>query len=113
MVTANVPAILPVCKTVGGGNPFFSVQFCLDALGSDPRSADAGMNYRTHSLIAVDLLTANATSTAAKIESLIRRGGGRDDDDATARCLRSCQALYSGILQRQPGSKGAIQDEGQ
>ncbi|KAF8724951.1 hypothetical protein HU200_020669 [Digitaria exilis] len=65
MVKADVPSILPAIHS--------SVQFCRGALGSDGQSATAGMNYRAHSLIAVDLLTANATSTAAMIDGLLRR----------------------------------------
>lgn len=112
-VTANVPYIVPVCKTIGGGSNYFDVQFCLGALGSDARSAGADMDYHTYSIIATDLLTANATSTAAKIAGLIPReggSGGRDDDDATVRGLRSCQALYAGIVQRQPSCAAAIKD---
>ncbi|XP_062183175.1 uncharacterized protein LOC133887249 [Phragmites australis] len=104
-----VPSILPVCKTVGGGSTFFDVQFCVEALGSDGRSANAGMNYRAYSIIAIDLLTANATSTATKIDGLLREGGG--EGDATTRCIRSCQALYRGIVQRQPGCAAAVKDK--
>ncbi|KAL6870997.1 hypothetical protein ACP4OV_014845 [Aristida adscensionis] len=61
---------------------------------------------------AVDLVTANATSTAAKIDGLLTPGGsgGGDDGggDATARCLRSCRALYGGIVRRQPGCAAAV-----
>lgn len=113
-VTANVLYIVPVCKTIGGGSNYFDVQICLGALGSDARSAGADMDYHTYAIIAADLLTANATSTAAKIAGLIPReagGGGRDyDDDATVRGLRSCQALYAGIVQRQPSCAAAIKD---
>ncbi|RCV36333.1 hypothetical protein SETIT_7G310200v2 [Setaria italica] len=106
VATSEVPSILPVCKTVGGGSTFFDVQYCLEALGSDGRSANAGMNYRTYSSIAADLLAANATSTATKIGGLLRgRGGG---DEATTRCLRSCQALYGGVVRRQPGCAAAV-----
>ncbi|KAF8707193.1 hypothetical protein HU200_030440 [Digitaria exilis] len=90
--------------TVGGGSVFFDVQFCVEALGSDDRSADAGMNYGAYSAIAADLLTANATTTAAKIDALLLRRG----NDATARCLRSCQGLYGGVVRRQPGCAAAV-----
>jgi len=93
---AAVPYILPVCKSIGGGSSFFDVQFCLEALGSDQRTFDADMTYRNFSVVAADLLTANATSTAAKIDALLPKGGG----GATVRGLRSCQALYGGIVQR-------------
>ena len=80
VATSEVPSTLPVCKTVGGGSTFFDVQFCQEALGSDGRSANAGTNYGTYSVIATDLLTANATSTAIKIDGLLRERAGKDDD---------------------------------
>ncbi|TVU02614.1 hypothetical protein EJB05_51881, partial [Eragrostis curvula] len=98
--------IIPVCKTVGG--TFFDVQFCEGALGSDGRSANAGMDYRAYAVIAADLLAANATKTAAKIDGLLRAAAGSRDDATTTRSLRSCQALYSGIVQRQASCKSAI-----
>ncbi|CAM0148444.1 unnamed protein product [Urochloa decumbens] len=103
----QVPSILPVCKTVGGGSVFFDVQFCLEALGSDGRSANAGTDYHTCSVIAADLLTANATTTAVKIAGLLLRdrGGKGVDDEATTRCLRSCEALYGGV---QSGCAAAV-----
>ncbi|KAK3119659.1 hypothetical protein QOZ80_9AG0673430 [Eleusine coracana subsp. coracana] len=85
---------------------FFDVQFCEEALGSDGRSADAGMDYRAYAIIAADLLAANATSTAAKIDGLLRNG-----DEATRGALRSCQVAYGGILQRQGSCKAAIRDK--
>ncbi|CAN6344294.1 unnamed protein product [Urochloa humidicola] len=98
----QVPSILPVCKTVGGGSVFFDVQFCMEALGSDGRSANAGTDYHTYSVIAANLLTANATTTVAKIASLLLQERGKGGaDDAAARCLRSCQALYGGVVRRQ------------
>jgi pectinesterase inhibitor-like protein len=107
----ELPCALPACKTVGGGSQFFDVQFCLAALGSDGRSVSHCMDYQT-SAIAADLLAANVTATAAKIDGLLRESAsGRDDgggDEATARCLRSCQALYGGTVRRQPGCAAAV-----
>ncbi|RLN28540.1 uncharacterized protein C2845_PM05G06480 [Panicum miliaceum] len=109
VVTSDeVPSTLPVCKTVGGGSTFFDVQFCLEALGSDDRSANAGTNYGAYSVIAADLLTANATSTATKIDGLLRERAGKDDEATTTRCLRSCRALYGGVVRRQPGCAAAV-----
>ncbi|KAE8805192.1 putative invertase inhibitor [Hordeum vulgare] len=45
------------------------------------------------------------TSTKAKIGGLL---DGKTADAATAQALRSCQVLYDGILQRQPGSAAAV-----
>jgi pectinesterase inhibitor-like protein len=98
-----ISPLLPVCKTVGGGSTFVGIQFCMDALQSDPRSAHDA-TYQNLAIIAVDLLTANATSTKAKIDGLL---GGKTDD-ATARCLRSCQSIYGGILQGQPTCSAAV-----
>uniref|UniRef100_A0A0E0LTZ4 Pectinesterase inhibitor domain-containing protein n=1 Tax=Oryza punctata TaxID=4537 RepID=A0A0E0LTZ4_ORYPU len=105
--------LLPSCKTVGGGSTYFDVQFCLDALGSVGAGADA-RSYRDLAAVAVGLLAANATSTSAKIDALLRNGGGGGGggggkvDAATARCLRSCRALYGGIARRQPGCAAAV-----
>ncbi|KAI5001635.1 hypothetical protein ZWY2020_026285 [Hordeum vulgare] len=96
--------LLPICKTVGGGSIFVGVQFCMDTFHSDPRTAH-GATYQDLAAIAVDLLTANATSTKAKIGGLL---DGKTADAATAQALRSCQVLYDGILQRQPGSAAAV-----
>ncbi|KAG0528568.1 hypothetical protein BDA96_05G022800 [Sorghum bicolor] len=104
---AELPCALPACKTVGGGSQFFDVQFCLAALGSDGRSISHCMDYQVYSVIAADLLAANVTATAAKIDGLLQGsggGGGGDDAAATARCLRSCQALYGGT----PGCAAAV-----
>ncbi|XP_048568855.1 uncharacterized protein LOC125549494 [Triticum urartu] len=98
--------LLPICKTVGGGSTFVGIQFCMDTFHSDPRTAH-GATYQELAAIAVDLLTVNATSTKAKIGGLL---GGKTADAATAQCLRSCQTLYGGILQRQPGSAAAVKD---
>ncbi|CAM0151308.1 unnamed protein product [Urochloa decumbens] len=106
----QVPSTLPVCKTVGGGSVFFDVQFCLEALGSDGRSANAGTDYHTCSVIAADLLTANATTTAAKIAGLLLRdrGGKGVDDEATTLSLRTCEALYGGVVRRQQSGCAAV-----
>uniref|UniRef100_J3MSA0 Pectinesterase inhibitor domain-containing protein n=1 Tax=Oryza brachyantha TaxID=4533 RepID=J3MSA0_ORYBR len=80
--------LLPSCKTVGGGSTYFDVQFCLDALGSVGAGADA-RSYQDLAAVAVGLLAANATSTSARIDGLLRGGVGiRKVDAATARCLR-------------------------
>jgi len=112
-VPAELPCALPACKTVGGGSQFFDVQFCLAALGSDGRSVSHCMDYQAYSVIAADLLAANVTATAAKIDGLLQDSGGRDGggvdvDEATARCLRSCQALYGGTVRRQPSCAAAV-----
>ncbi|KAJ1264556.1 hypothetical protein BS78_08G010100 [Paspalum vaginatum] len=110
--TSDVPStLLPACKTVGGGSAFFDVQFCLAALGSDGRSANAGTSYHTYSVIAADLLAANATATAAKIDRLLREGGGGavgGRDTARRLRLRSCQALYGGVVRMQPACAAAV-----
>jgi pectinesterase inhibitor-like protein len=101
--------IFAACKTVGGGSAFFDVEFCMSALGSDGRSYSAD-SYSNFSAIAVDLVTASATSTAAKINGLLVKDSGAKDDAATTRCLSSCRPLYGGILQRQPGCAAAVKD---
>ncbi|KAF8648280.1 hypothetical protein HU200_064857 [Digitaria exilis] len=100
----RVDPLLPVCKTVGGGSTYFGVDFCMSALGSDNR-AHHDEGYGALSIIAVDLVAANATSTGAKITGLLKKAAGKEDDDAS---LLSCQALYSGILDLLPGCTAAI-----
>ncbi|RLN27816.1 hypothetical protein C2845_PM05G06460 [Panicum miliaceum] len=106
-VAADVDPLLPICKTVGGGSTFFGIEFCMAALGSDSRSRNVSGEDPVYSTIAVDLLTANATSTAAKIDGILRNGGGKDDD-ATRQSLRSCRASYAGIVRRLPGCAAAV-----
>ncbi|XP_037424755.1 putative invertase inhibitor [Triticum dicoccoides] len=103
-----VDNLLPVCKTVGGGSKYVGIQFCLDTLHSDPRSANGG-NYQELAVVTVDLLTANATRTKAKIDGLLG-DGDRKTEDATRRSLRSCLALFDGILQSQAGCAAAVKD---
>ncbi|RLM99350.1 hypothetical protein C2845_PM06G14980 [Panicum miliaceum] len=65
--------------------------------------------YRALSIIAVDLLAANATSTGAKIGGLLKKtAAGSGKDDATTEFLLSCQAVYSGIVGKLPGCAAAI-----
>uniref|UniRef100_A0A0E0MC33 Pectinesterase inhibitor domain-containing protein n=1 Tax=Oryza punctata TaxID=4537 RepID=A0A0E0MC33_ORYPU len=82
------------CKTITrGGGSVISVKFCIDALGSDGRSLNASC-YSDLTIVAIDLLTSNATSTKAKIDSILKDdgGGGLKPSDATMACLQSCQA---------------------
>ncbi|KAF0889035.1 hypothetical protein E2562_021091 [Oryza meyeriana var. granulata] len=90
------------CKTVAGGSGVVSVTFCIDALGSDSRSRNAS-SYRDLAVVAIDLLTSNATSTKSKIDSMLQDDGGLKPGDAMTRCLQSCQVAYAGVLQAQPG----------
>uniref|UniRef100_A0A0D3HQY4 Pectinesterase inhibitor domain-containing protein n=2 Tax=Oryza TaxID=4527 RepID=A0A0D3HQY4_9ORYZ len=71
------------CKTIAGGSELLSVTFCIDALSSDNRSSNIS-SYKEFAVIAVDLLTANATSTKSEIDGKLRNGGG---DAAATRCL--------------------------
>uniref|UniRef100_A0A0D9UZY6 Pectinesterase inhibitor domain-containing protein n=1 Tax=Leersia perrieri TaxID=77586 RepID=A0A0D9UZY6_9ORYZ len=54
----------------------------IDGLSSDNRSSNVG-SYKEFAVIAVDLLTANATSTKSKIDGLLRNGG---DDETMPVC---------------------------
>ena len=68
--------MFPICKTViGAGNPYFDINFCLEALNSDNESQYAD-DYQKLAIIAVDLLAANATSTGAKIGGLLEKAAG-------------------------------------
>uniref|UniRef100_A0ACD5ZWD8 Uncharacterized protein n=1 Tax=Avena sativa TaxID=4498 RepID=A0ACD5ZWD8_AVESA len=103
--------ILAACKTVGGGSTYFDVQFCEEAIGSVAGSG--GLDYQGFGGLAVGLLADNATSTKAKIDRLLRGGGGgvmlkAVDDVAVGRCLLSCQSLYGGILDGGPAYTAAV-----
>ncbi|BAT12532.1 Os11g0132300 [Oryza sativa Japonica Group] len=98
-------AVYGACKTIAGGSGLIGVTFCIDALSSDNRSSNVG-SYKEFAVIAVDLLTANATSTKSEIDAMLRSSGG--GGDATTRCLKSCQAVYGGILQVQAAVGAAV-----
>jgi len=99
----RIDPLLPFCKTISSGS---TVEFCMSALGSDNRSRDAG-GYSALSIIAVDLLAANATSTGAKIGGLLKKAGG-GKYDATTMYLQSCQSVYTSIVGLMPGCAAAI-----
>uniref|UniRef100_A0A0E0IXS5 Uncharacterized protein n=1 Tax=Oryza nivara TaxID=4536 RepID=A0A0E0IXS5_ORYNI len=92
------PFMSGACKTVAGSNGgVISVTFCMDALGSDSRSLNAN-HYSDLAIVAIDLLTSNATSVNAKIDSILKDdGGGLKPDDATTVCLQMCQVAYAGV----------------
>uniref|UniRef100_A0ACD5W5T5 Uncharacterized protein n=1 Tax=Avena sativa TaxID=4498 RepID=A0ACD5W5T5_AVESA len=106
--------IMAACKTVGGGSTYFDVQFCEDAISSVAGSGDVGLDYQIFGGLTVGLLAVNATSTKAKIDRLLRGGGGVGVmfkavvDVAVGRCLLSCQSLYSGILDGSPACTAAV-----
>ncbi|CAM0874367.1 unnamed protein product [Alopecurus aequalis] len=104
--------ILAACKTVGGGSTYFGVQFCQEALGS-VAGGNVSMDYQVFAGLAVGLLADNATSTTAKIDRLLRGGGGgvkvnAEDEGAVARCLLSCRSLYGGIVDGGPACTAAV-----
>ncbi|KAE8781781.1 putative invertase inhibitor [Hordeum vulgare] len=103
---ASANMILAACKTVGGGSTYFDVTFCLDAL----RSAGGAGDYQGLAAVALDLLATNATSTEAKIDRLLGISGAevKADGAALARCLRSCQSMYGGIVDDEPACTAAV-----
>ncbi|KAG2555645.1 uncharacterized protein LOC120686531 [Panicum virgatum] len=89
----RIDPLLPFCKTISSGS-------------HDDRSRDAG-GYSALSIIAIDLLAANATSTGAKIGGLLKKAGG-GKYDATTMYLQSCQSVYTSIVGLMPGCAAAI-----
>ncbi|RCV36713.1 hypothetical protein SETIT_8G004400v2 [Setaria italica] len=71
----------------------------MEALDSDNWSQYAD-DYQKFAIIAVGLLTANATSIATQIV----------EGPMISWCLRSCQALYGSILQMQPRCSDLVKD---
>ena len=55
----------------------------MNALGASSNSTGHARGYRGLAAVAVGLLAANATSTAAKIDGLLREGGGRGAKENT------------------------------
>ncbi|CAN6165804.1 unnamed protein product [Urochloa humidicola] len=104
LISGEPPSVVPsACQrayAVGGGS--FTEEFCLSALtGHSAGAAD----YGDLALIAVDLVTANATSTEAKIDSLLGGSG------AASEGLRSCRALYDTVVHvYQPDARAAVKD---
>ncbi|KAG2622813.1 uncharacterized protein LOC120700510 [Panicum virgatum] len=59
-------------------------------------------------IIAVDLLTANATSTSTQIGNQLKK---EDNIGGPMRwCLQACQALYGSMLQMQPRCSDLVKD---
>ncbi|ONM21316.1 Pectinesterase inhibitor domain containing protein expressed [Zea mays] len=105
-VSGEPPSVVPsACKaaTAAGGGTF-TEDFCLSAL--DGKSAGAA-DYADMALVAVDLATANATATEAKIDALL--GSSSGSGAASSEGLRSCRALYGAVVrQYQPECRAAV-----
>ncbi|XP_010239313.1 pectinesterase inhibitor 8 [Brachypodium distachyon] len=95
-VASGNDLIFVACKMAGAPD----TEFCKAALGS-VGAGEHAKSYKELAAVAADLLVANATSTKAKIDGLLASGGG-------LQALRSCQALYEGIVDGGRGSAAAI-----
>ena len=110
-VAGEPPSVVPSgCKfaaAAGGGT--FTEDFCLSALTGHSVGAT---DYGDLALFAVDLATANATATEAKIDSLLAAGGGGGGGDSTlADGLRACRSLYDTVVHvYQPDCHAAVKD---
>ncbi|XP_051191358.2 uncharacterized protein [Lolium perenne] len=104
-VTAGVEYLVPICMSACGGDEYVRVQFCIDTLRSDGRSRSSS-ETKEFIAVTVDLLTTNATSTKAKIDGLLHGSKA----GAITPSLQSCQALYEGILQRQPAAAASVKE---
>uniref|UniRef100_A0A0D9XWK0 Pectinesterase inhibitor domain-containing protein n=1 Tax=Leersia perrieri TaxID=77586 RepID=A0A0D9XWK0_9ORYZ len=98
-IGSSSPAFLSgACNTVAGDSGgVITAAFCTNSLSSDGRSLNAS-SYSDLTIVAIDLLTSNATSTKSKIDTLLQNA-----TTATKQCLQSCQAAYAGVLQAQTG----------
>ena len=104
-VAGEPPSVVPSgCKfaaAAGGGT--FTEDFCLSALTGHSVGAT---DYGDLALFAVDLATANATATEAKIDALLAGGGG----GALADGLRACRSLYDAVVHvYQPECHAAVE----
>lgn len=101
-----VPLACTAAYAAGGSS--FTVDFCMSALNSDGQSASA-TKYSELVLIAVDLVTANATATEVKIDALLAGHGG--GGTAVAEGLQSCRGLYDAVVRLyQPDCQAAVRD---
>jgi pectinesterase inhibitor-like protein len=93
-VSGEPPSVVPsACKSAyaaGGGS--FTEDFCLSALNNG-HSAGAADNADL-ALIAVDLTTANATATEAKIDTLL----GSSSAGEVSEGLLLCRELYDAVV---------------
>uniref|UniRef100_A0A0D9XNR1 Pectinesterase inhibitor domain-containing protein n=1 Tax=Leersia perrieri TaxID=77586 RepID=A0A0D9XNR1_9ORYZ len=87
-IDSSSPVFLSgACNTIAGDSGgVITAAFCTNSLSSDGRSLNAS-SYSDLAIVAIDLLTSNATSTKSKIDTLLQNVG----DDATKKqCLQSC-----------------------
>nr|TKW31449.1 hypothetical protein SEVIR_2G107100v2 [Setaria viridis] len=105
-VSGEPPSVVPsACKrayAASGGS--FTEDFCLSAFNG--HSAGAADNADL-ALIAVDLATANATATEAKIDTLLGGSGA----GALSEGLGLCRELYNSVVHvYQPKCHAAVKD---
>ncbi|KAL6897352.1 hypothetical protein ACP4OV_007048 [Aristida adscensionis] len=103
-VGAEPPSVVPsACAAAAAAGRSFTEGFCLSALsGHSAGAADNG----DLALAAVDLATANATATEARIDALLAGGAG---GAAAAEGLRSCRRLYEAVVRLyQPECRAAV-----
>ncbi|XP_010274599.1 PREDICTED: putative invertase inhibitor [Nelumbo nucifera] len=77
------------CRTCAERSPHLSYNFCVTSLQSVPESSSADLQGL--GVIAVQLAQENATSTIAKIKTLLEN----EDDQRTMASLNDCLELYS------------------
>ncbi|XP_066396005.1 uncharacterized protein [Miscanthus floridulus] len=109
-VAGEPPSVVPfACKdafAAGGGT--FTEDFCLSTLQGSKSSVGAA-DYDDLALVAVDLVTANATVTKAKIDALL--ASNNISGAAVVEGLQSCRALYGTVVrQYQPECRAAVKD---
>jgi pectinesterase inhibitor-like protein len=109
-VAGEPPSVVPfACKdatTAGGGT--FTEAFCLSTLQGSKSSVGAA-DYADLALVAVDLTTANATATEAKIDELL--ASNNISGAAVVEGLQSCRALYGTVVrQYQPECCAAVKN---
>jgi pectinesterase inhibitor-like protein len=109
-VAGEPPSVVPfACKdaTAAGGGTF-TEDFCLSTLQGSKSSVGAA-DYTDLALVAVELATANATATEAKIDTLL--ASNNISGAVVVEGLQSCRVLYGTVVrQYQPECRAAVKD---
>ncbi|XP_030519221.1 putative invertase inhibitor [Rhodamnia argentea] len=92
-----------IAEVCGLKPPNMNFDYCVKALGSDPRSQTA--DVRGLGLIAFNLLESSVTSTGSYVQQLLKQKW----EPYVQKCLSDCSDLYSDSVESTKGAVGAYQ----
>ncbi|KAL3742644.1 hypothetical protein ACJRO7_018028 [Eucalyptus globulus] len=93
------------CHKSAASSPNVNYDYCVKALGSDPKSRTA--DVQGLGLIALNLLESSVTSTGSDIQHLLKKKWDR----YVHQCLSDCSDLYSDALETTKEAVGAYQEK--